>query len=344
MKILFKQNLKLSEYTTFKVGGKAKYFVKVNNRTDLEKAVRFADNNKVPVFVLGGGSDILVSDKGFPGLVIQYLASSIDYKDNGKYVTVKAMAGLNWDKMVENCVKKGLQGIECLSGIPGTVGAAPIQNIGAYGQELKDTFIELTAYDLKTKKFVNFDRDKCNFSYRDSIFKDPKSKSRYIIVDIILKLKKSEEPLVLYESLSEFIKSKGIIKPNLSQVRKAVLELRKVRLEDPEKVANAGSFFKNPVVSESVYKKLKKQYTDIPAYNLSDGQYKLFAGWLVETSGWRGKTYGRAKVSDKHALVLTNPSKKATAKEIKTLAQKISNDVYKIFGVRLEPEVHYVGF
>lgn len=344
MAIRIKQKFDLSRLTTFRIGGKSEYFVDVNNRAELKEAVAFAQTNNIPIFILGGGSDVLISDKGFSGLVIRYSEKTLAFKDKDKHVLVSASAGLNWDEMVERCVERGLQGIECLSGIPGTVGASPIQNIGAYGQELSDTFYQLTAYDLKLKKFIIFDKKKCRFSYRESIFKNQRHKGRYIIVGVKLKLNKNRDPQLNYESLINYIHDKGIERPKLIDVRRGVLELRKIKLEDPEKIANAGSFFKNPVISPDLYRELKVRHSDIPVFKQSDGSYKLYAGWLVEKSGWRGKTYKGAKVSDKHALVLTNPSGKATARQIKTLAKKISDDVFKKYGIRLEPEVRYIGF
>jgi UDP-N-acetylmuramate dehydrogenase len=339
------KNVALNKFTTFKVGGKAKYFLKVKDQKELLEAVKFAQEQNLPIFILGGGSDILMSDKGFRGLVIKFIGKKVAVVEDKKdHVLLNAEAGLDWDELVALSVKNNWQGIECMSGIPGSVGAAPIQNIGAYGQELKDTFVKLLAYDVKNRKFVEFNKRKCKFAYRESVFKKPKNKGRYIIVNITHKLKKNGKTKVIYESLKKYLKKKGIKSPSLMDIREAVLTLRGQKLEDPKRVGNAGSFFKNPIITKAKLKKIRKKYSDIPSYDVGKNKVKLFAGWLVEKAGWKGKTHKRAKVSDKHALVIINPSGKATAKEVRELADKIIADVKDKFDVILEPEVQYIDF
>ncbi|MFZ5932895.1 MAG: UDP-N-acetylmuramate dehydrogenase [Patescibacteria group bacterium] len=341
---ILKKNVPFTTLTTFKIGGEAKYLAEVKNKEELKEAVAFAKKKDLPIFVLGGGSDILISDAGFDGVVVKYVGESVNFRQEGKSVDVTAAAGLTWDKLVANVVNKNLQGIECLSGIPGSVGASPIQNIGAYGQEIKDAFVSLSAYDIQKEEFVVLAKKDCGFSYRESIFKKPEAKGRYIITDITLKLKKGGEPLVAYESLKSYLKGKGIKNPTLSQIREAVLDLRGQRLEDPRVIGNAGSFFKNPIITKGEFSQIKKNYPQMPYHEVSGSKVKLFAGWLIENAGWRGRTYKNTKVSDKNALVIVNPEGKATAKEVRELAEKISDDVYQKFGVRLEPEVQYIGF
>ena len=343
-KLLIKKNIPLKDLTTFRVGGYASYFVQVHNKKELLEVVDFAKSQNLPIFVLGGGSDILVSDEGFSGLVIKYSNAKLSFLEKGERVFVTAEAGMIWDNLVKECVSRNLQGVECLSGIPGSVGAAPIQNIGSYGQELKDSFLELNAFDFFENKFVVLQKKDCKFTYRESIFKDKKNKGRYLILNITLGLKKNLAPTLTYESLISYLKEKEIKNPTLAQVRNAVLEIRGQKLEDPKVLGNAGSFFKNPIVAKEVLEELKKEYKDIPYHYSDDGKAKLYAGWLVEKSGWRGKNYKNAKVSEKNALVILNPKGKASAKEVKDLADQISKDVYEIFKVRLEPEVQYIGF
>ena len=336
----FRKNILLADLTSLRVGGKAHFFVEVKNERQLLEAVGFSRKNDLPIFVLGGGSDILVSDRGIPGLVIRYNGDEIKFKKRGDYALITTGAGVVWDRLVEIAVDKGLQGIECMSGIPGTVGASPIQNIGAYGQELKDVFYELRAYDKVKNDFVKFNKKACRFAYRESIFKKPKYRERYVITNVTLKLQKTP-PNIIYESLKYYLYKNEIKNPKLIDIRKAVLALRSQRLDDPHKIANAGSFFKNPFIDSELFEKLKKNYPDIPFHKVKS-QYKLFAGWLIEKAGWKGKIYKNAKVSDKNALVITNPQNRATSKEIQELANKISNDVYKKFKVRIEPEVQFI--
>lgn len=343
-KIQIKENVPLKELTTFRVGGKARYLVEVKDKDELVKAVGFAEQKDLPIFVLGGGSDILLSDKDFDGLIIRYTGKRLEFKEENQHVLVKAEAGLGWDRLVAVVVEKGYQGIESMSGIPGTVGASPIQNIGAYGQEIKDVFAELEAYDTKDKKFVRLKKDDCDFGYRESKFKNPKIKNRYIITSIVLRLNKDKKPEVKYESLANYLDKKGIKDPGLEQIRQAVLELRAQKIDDPKVIANAGSFFKNPIVEKEEFERLKEVYPDMPFYEVEDGKVKLFSGWLIEKAGWKGKKYKNASVSRRNALVITNPKGSATAKDIKELAEKISEDVSNKFGIELEPEVQMINF
>jgi len=339
-----KKNVPLSKFTTFRVGGPARYFAEVRKDEELEKLSLFAREKSIPIFVLGGGSDVLVSDEGFKGLVIRYKNKSLEFQEGKNFVFVKAGAGLIWDNLVKKAVSKNLQGIECLSGIPGTVGAAPIQNIGAYGQELKDVFVNLTAFDFKLNRLVVFSKKRCCFGYRESVFKKPQNKGRFLITKVSLKLNKNKKPKISYQSLIEYLEKKRLKNPTLLQVRKAVLALRSLKLEDPKFFGNAGSFFKNPIVGESVKNALSQKYKDIPFFALENGNYKLFAGWLIEKAGWKGKNVGNAMVSKKNALVIINTQNKATAKEIFILSRKIISDVWKKFRIKLEPEVQFIGF
>jgi len=326
-----------SNMTTFRTGGKIKKYFEAKGKEEIEDAVKFARQNKLPIFVIGEGSDILVSDKEFSGVVIKYAGNSISFKDDG---TVTADAGANWDKLVEKSVAIGLQGLECLSGIPGTVGASPIQNIGAYGHELSETFVSLEAYDIENEKFVTFNRKDCKFGYRESIFKRKDHWQKYIVCSVTLKLSKKKSGTVDYESLKKYLSSRS---PTLSEIRNAVLAARKERLENPEEVGNAGSFFMNPIIDLSKKTKLESEFPDAKIYPFGD-KFKVSAGWLIEKAGWKGKTYKGAGVSSKHALILINKSGKASAREIYDLSEKIIADVYKKFGVKLEREVQLINF
>ncbi len=331
------KKVRLSKYTTFKIGGIAKYFVNVKTKEDLKKAVDFAKKKKLPVFILGEGSDILISDKSFKAVVVKLNNKEIEIKNQ----EVTSGAGVIWDDLVNFCVKKNFQGIECLSGIPGTVGAAPVQNIGAYGQELKETLVRVKVYDIEKEKFIFLNNASCNFSYRESIFKDKKFK-KYIIFEVVLKLRKNGLPKVNYESLKKYLLENKITDANIKDIRNFVLKIRSEKLEDPKITPNAGSFFKNPIVSLKKFKTIQNKFPEIPNFPYHN-KVKLFAGWLIEKSGWKGKKLGNVGVSNQNALVLVNLGG-GRAMEIKNLSEKITDDVYNKFGIKLEREVQFVNF
>ncbi len=343
-KMQIQENINIAELTTFRTGGEASYFARVKNKEELEKAVSFAKKKNLPIFVLGEGSNVLINDKKFKALVIRLENKRFVVKEKSGGTEILSGAGRNWDNLVGETVKSNLQGIECLSGIPGTVGAAPYQNIGAYGQELKDAFVELTAFDLKENCFVNLNKKRCNFGYRDSLFKNPKYKNRYIIFEVVLKLYKNKKPTVLYESLKQLMEERDLKNPSLAEIRRTVLELRSQRLIDPQKTGNAGSFFKNPIVKTSTLKRIQREYPNVPGFPADKGKVKIFAGWLIEKAGWKGYKDKNVGVSKDNALVLVNLTGRAQAREISGLASKISDDVYKKFKVRLIPEVQFVNF
>ena len=335
-KLRIYDNKKFSDLTTFRIGGPIKYYAEVKNKDEVCEAVTFARENKLKIFILGGGSDFLASDADFDGLVVKYIGSG--FKMAGDSIT--AEAGMEWDKLVEEVVNKNLQGVECLSGIPGTVGAAPIQNIGAYGQELSETFISLEAYDIENEKFVTFKKENCEFGYRESIFKREDYWQKYIICSVTLKLTKNKSRKINYESLSKYIVSKN---PSLSEIRKAVLKVRSEKLENPKVIGNAGSFFKNSIIDSIEKMELESKFSDIKIFPFG-AKFKVSTAWLIETAGWKGKSYRSAGVSKKHALILINGTGKATAKDVFDLSKKIIDDVYKKFGIKLEPEVQFINF
>jgi len=330
------KRIRLASYTTFNIGGVARYFVDIRTKAELKRAVSFAKKSNLPIFVIGEGSDILISDKDFDGLVIRFVNKNVEIEDS--FVT--SGSGVKWDDLVRVVVDKNLQGIECLSGIPGTVGAAPVQNIGAYGQELKDIFEKALIFDVQKEKFLYFNKKDCNFSYRESVFK--KEKGRYIIFEVILKLKKNGEIIITYESLKNYLLENKIVKIDLENVRNAVLKIRSEKLEDPKRIPNAGSFFKNPIVSLRDFQRIKNSSPDIKGIESSSG-VKLFAGWLIEKAGWKGRRFGAVGVSSQNALVLINFND-GTADQMKELAEKIIDDVNRKFGIELEPEVQFVNF
>jgi UDP-N-acetylmuramate dehydrogenase len=307
------------DITSLKVGGRIKHFFEVKNKEDLISAVIFAKSNNLPIFTIGDGTDIVVSDDDYNGVVIKYISKACSF---GVGNSITAEAGMNWDKLVEETVNRNLQGIECLSGIPGTVGAAPIQNIGAYGQELSDTFASLTAYNIDKEKFVTFAKNDCKFGYRSSKFKNIKFWQKFIITDVTLELKIN-------------------INKNLNIIRKDILDKRREKLEDPKLIPNAGSFFINPFIDKNKKIALEKEYPEMKFYPVGD-KFKISAGFLIEKTGWKGKSLGPVKVSDKHALVITNPLGAGGFDDIQKLANAIIKDVYKKFKIKLIPEVQYI--
>jgi UDP-N-acetylmuramate dehydrogenase len=343
MNLQLQENIYLKTLTTLRVGGRAKYLVAVKNSDDLVEAVGFAKDKNLPILVLGGGSNVLINDGDINAVVINLINETTTViNEDKKSALVKVEAGKNWNDFVGEMVDKNYAGIECLSGIPGKVGAAPIQNIGAYGQEFKDTFVKLTAYDTKKNLFVEFSKKQCRFGYRDSIFKSPENKGRYIIFDVNLLLHKSTKPTLNYKSLLDFLEEKSISNPSLKNVREAILELRGLKLEDPKVIGNAGSFFKNPIVKKETLLNIQKKYPDIPFFETENKEYKLFAGWLLDKAGWKGRRYKDVGISNKNALVLINPEGKATAKQLKELSKNICVDIEEKFDICLEPEVQFI--
>ncbi len=329
------KKIKLSKYTTFKIGGLAKYFVEVATKEELKEIYFFAKENSLPIFVIGEGSDVLVSDNNFDSIVVRLVNNDIRFDRD----LLISGAGVKWDDLVKFAVSKNLQGIECLSGIPGTVGASPVQNIGAYGQELKDTLVKVEVFDTEKGEFLFLENKDCNFGYRESFFK--KKKGKYVIFEVVLSLKKNGLPNVNYESLKKYLDENKIHVITLRNIRNAVLHIRRTKLDDPKRIPNAGSFFKNPIIGIGEFERIKSKFPDIPNF-VNNGKVKLFAGWLIEKSGWKGQRLGNVGVSTQNALVLVSFG--GTADEMKDLSQKIIEDVNAKFDIKLEPEVQFVNF
>jgi len=341
--IKIKRDVSLKKHNTFNIDSKADYFTEIKSADELKEAVAFAKTHKLPILIIGRGSNILITKKIFNGLVIRLKNGKTKIiKETKDYVYFKVGTGRNWDDFVDDCVNDGYQGVECLSGIPGTVGAAPVQNIGAYGQEFSDVFVELTAFDLETSKFVILDATACKFGYRNSMFRKKGNTGRYIIFDVTLKLHKSRASRLTYTSLIKHFKNEKVNNPTLKQIRNAVLVIRKQKLEDHKERGNAGSFFKNPIISKEKYERLRSSFPDMPYYSDEKGKVKIPAGWLIEKTGWKGRRYKNVGVSQKHALILINISGKGNAKEILELANKIRHNVIEKFDIDLGMEVRLV--
>ena len=333
----FQQNISLKNYNTFGINVNAERFISVDSVYQLQQLLKIEKN----FFLISGGSNMLLT-KDINKLVvhIDIKGISIDREENKEvYITVNA--GENWHEFVLWCVSNNYGGIENLSLIPGNVGTCPIQNIGAYGVEVKDTITKVEALEIETGKLVSFANNECNFGYRNSIFKN-EVKGKYIISSVSFKLTKNEHQLnTSYGAIENELASKKIDKPSLKNISDAVIAIRKSKLPDPKEIGNSGSFFKNPVISKTQFLDLQKEYPNIPSYPITKETLKVPAGWLIEQSGFKGKRFGEYGVHEKQALVLVNYGD-ATGEEIYLLAKKIQETILNKFGISLEIEVNII--
>ena len=333
------QNQLLKNLNTFGVEAKAKLFAEVFSEEELVELIGQIKKMKPErKLILGDGSNILFT-KDFEGMIIKVSISGINViEENDESVLIEAGAGVIWNELVKYCVERNFGGIENLTLIPGTVGAAPIQNIGAYGQELADTFISLNGVFVETGEQKTFSKNDCKFSYRSSIFKE-ELKNKFIITSVRFRLSKHSAPNTSYKILKEYLSVKKITNPTIRDISNSVAEIRKSKLPDPAMMGNAGSFFKNPVLNENSFRSLKAEYPDIVSFSSDSGQIKISAGWLIEKCGWKGKRVGDVGTSPDHALVICNLGN-ATGAEILEFAMRIKEEVANKFGIKLEEEVN----
>lgn len=332
------KNISLKPYNTFGIDAKAKLFAAFKDIDELEELV--TQNPKPETIILGGGSNILFT-RDYDGMILKNEISGIKVlHEEPAYVFVKAGGGVNWHSFVMHCIDLHWAGVENLSLIPGNVGAAPMQNIGAYGVELQSVFLGLEAFHLKEKKIVTFTSADCEFGYRDSVFKN-KFKDQFVILNVTFKLKKHPVFHTSYGAIEQELEKMGVKELSIKAVSDAVINIRKSKLPDPKEIGNAGSFFKNPSISKLKFEELKIQFPGIVAYNNPDGSVKLAAGWLIEQCNWKGYRKGDAGCHAKQALVLVNYGN-ANGKEIYDLSEEILLSVQEKFGVRLEREVNLV--
>jgi UDP-N-acetylmuramate dehydrogenase len=330
----------LRDLNTFGIEAKTHAYLRVTSHKMLSVLRDDTGLASLPCLVLGGGSNLLLT-RDFPGLVLHMCTRGIEIVDeDASAVYVKAAAGENWHQFVQWTLQRGFGGLENLSLIPGCVGAAPIQNIGAYGVELKDRFHALTAFDMITGETFGLDKNACRFDYRDSAFKR-ELRERAIILDVTFALPKQWVPHLQYADVAQELTAHDISEPTAVQISDAVIAIRARKLPDPALIGNAGSFFKNPVVSLERRNALLERYPKLVSYAQADGRYKLAAGWLIDQSGWKGKSLGAAGVYEKQALVLVNRGG-ATGQEIAELAAAIQADVMSKFDVLLEPEPVFI--
>ena len=336
-----KTNVNLRPYNSFGFDAIAKYFVEINTIDDLQTLIQSGVLQKHKTLILSGGNNILFQKDVFDGLVVYINTKGIEIlREDGNEVVVRAQAGEDWPEFVRFCVSKGWHGVENLAYIPGKIGAAPIQNIGAYGMELKDSFLQCEAMDLSTGKSKVFTKEDCHFGYRESIFKR-ELKGQYVITSVDFLLKKNAPLHLEYGNIRSYLEQNGIENPSLQQLHDAICAIRDAKLPDVKQIGSAGSFFKNPVISIEQFEDLQQQYPNIPHYPDTEGMVKVPAGWLIEQAGWKGWRDEHVGVYDKQALVLVHYGG-GTGLDIVELAHKIQDSVEKKFGIRISPEVNFV--
>jgi UDP-N-acetylmuramate dehydrogenase len=337
-RMIIRRNISLKRYNTFGLDYKARYLVQARTENEAVSLFNGTIHLKGPVLILGGGSNLLFTNDfngtiiipGFKGIRIE--------EESDEYIIISAGAGVLWDNLVEWSVSKGYGGLENLSYIPGLVGAVPVQNIGAYGVEARESIAKVKAITIHDGSIRYFSNEECKFNYRNSIFKN-KEKGKYLITRVYFKLRTKKEPDLAYGTLKDEVMKLG--EPSLRNLRQAVIKIRRSKLPDPSDIGNAGSFFKNPVIENKAASDLKKNFPELPCYNDRPGYTKLAAGWMIDQCGWKGKRIGDAGVHEKQALVLVNYGK-ATGKEILELSEKIKLTVLEKFGVAIEREVEII--
>jgi UDP-N-acetylmuramate dehydrogenase len=337
---MLETNVSLKQYNTFGLDVNASHFIKINS---LEALKEIYKNTELPnkKLILGGGSNILLL-KDFEGLVIKIELEGIEImSENSDEICIKAGAGVGWHAFVLHCIAHNWAGIENLSLIPGTVGAAPMQNIGAYGVELKDVFYSLDALNLETLEIEIFNAHQCNFGYRESYFKH-EGKGKYIILNVTFKLSKKPNFKTSYGVINDTLAEMGITDLSISAISKAVIKIRQSKLPDPAEIGNSGSFFKNPEISLDVFEVFHDKFSEAPFYKISNEMYKIPAGWLIEQAGWKGHRRGEIGVHAKQALVLVNFGS-GKGEDIKALAFEIRDSVFQKFGIDIQPEVNFIS-
>lgn len=349
--MLLAENVPLAPLTTFRIGGPARFFVEAKSLADVQQAVAFSQTRNLPLFVLGGGSNLVVADSGWPGLVLKIAIGGMERRSGeqeGK-VLFDAGAGESWDRFVSSAVAAQCAGVECLSGIPGSVGGTPVQNVGAYGQEVSNTIESVEVFDLKDNQVRELCAEACGFGYRSSIF-NTSERGRFIILRVVYALIPGGEPHLEYADLKRHFEGREI-PPNLAETREAVRHIRARKgmliVEGDPDSRSAGSFFKNPVLSEEQHRDLEKRASEkgliLPSYPALERHKKVSAAWLVEHSGFaRGYAAGNVGISSKHALALVNRGG-ATAADVLALKDQIQQRVEEIWGVRLETEPVFIG-
>ena len=336
-----KNNVDLQPFNSFGIHAVAKHFVEVNEIQELESLIRSDVFKHEKYLILSGGNNVLFRDDFFDGVVVHINTKGIEIlEEQENDVVVRAQAGEDWPEFVRFCVEKGWHGVENLAHIPGKVGAAPVQNIGAYGMELKDNFLRCEAIDLTTGETKVFTKEECRFGYRESVFKH-ELKGRYVITSVVFLLKKNAPLHLEYGNIKSYLKQNGIERPSLQQLHDAICAIRDAKLPDVKQIGSAGSFFKNPVIERAQFEALQKDYPMMPHYDEPNGKVKVPAGWLIEQAGWKGWRDEHVGVYEKQALVLVHYGG-GKGEDIVYLAKRIQDSVEEKFGIKISPEVNFV--
>lgn len=338
----FDENIPLKHLTTFKIGGSARFFCVAKTIEDVKEAVSFAKNARLPIFVLGGGSNVLIADGGFHGLVVKMAIRGINFEEGKNFTRIKVGAGENWDEFVSKAVKEVLWGVENLSGIPGTIGGASVQNVGAYGTEISSAIESVEIFDSDSLEVRTLSSEQCRFRYRDSLFKRPDGKN-YIVTAVSFKLSKEAKPNISYKDLNKYFSEIGASRPDLEEIRKAVLKIRAGKFPSLEKFGTAGSFFKNPIVSRHIMDDIRKSFPEIPAFQTDEGFVKVPLAWVLDKAcNFKGRKMGNVGLYEHQPLVLINFGE-ASAHEVSVFADKIAAEVKGRIGVDIEREVQSIG-
>ena len=335
------ENKDLKSLSTFQMQSTAHYFARIDEQSDLTDAFAFAESHAVPVVILGGGSNTIFTETYLESLVLQIAIPGFEkVKEEEGTALFKFGAGESWDEVVKRTVELGYVGLEALSSIPGSVGGTPVQNVGAYGQEISNVMVSLDAYDVALGGFVTFLNEDCGFGYRTSIFKG-EGKGRYVITSVSFKLEKKEATAPAYPGVATYFEKKGITKPTLPEIREAIIEIRKNKLPDPKEIASVGSFFKNPIVPTEQALALKEKFPTAVIFPVSETESKIGAGWLIDSLGLKGKEFGNLMLYPYNALVIVNKGG-ATYDELKNLVADIEQQVLEAYDVEIEPEPIFV--
>ncbi|MEI6660126.1 MAG: UDP-N-acetylmuramate dehydrogenase [bacterium] len=340
-----RENVDIREHCTLRVGGQFRYFLEVSEKSHINQAINWAKEKSIRVLVLGGGSNMV-----FPGGVLEVLAMKMKILgfekvvERDDHVDIKIGAGEDWDSVVARAVDMSLSGIEALSAIPGTAGATPVQNVGAYGQEIADTLTSLEVFDKSAQEIKILSKSECKFGYRDSIFKnDPPTggKDKYVILSITLRLSKKEPQMPDYPGVKSYFAEKGVSSPSLQEIREAIIYIRSNKLPDPKIVANVGSFFKNPIVPKDVADRIKSEYPKVTIFEVDSEHSKVPAGFLIEACGLKGINFGKVSVYPNNAMVLVNEGG-ALRSDIEHTRDEIIKAVYEKFGLKIETEPEFI--
>lgn len=334
------EDVDLSNISYMKIGGKGQFLVEIEKDSEIKDLHEFAKEKDLPIFFIGSGSNTIFSDEYHKKIFVRFKQDDIIKTYNGPdFVNLKVSSGIEWDKFVEWTVLNNLSGIECLSAIPGTIGASPIQNIGAYGQEVKDVIINVEVYEFETGNFYEIPAIECDFSYRNSIFKQ--NIGKFAILNVGFRLSKNEPHSPTYKDLSLYFLTQQKKNPSIKEIRDAVVEIRSQKLPDWKKEPNCGSFFKNPIINNDQVLELSKKYPELPQYNAGFGKTKISGGWLIEKCGFKGKEFDGIKIHDKSALVLIN-TRKSSFKNLEKAIDKITESVKEKFDINLEIEPNLI--